>query len=160
MSEPDVHIVNLVRVGGREFLVDVGYGAPFDQPMARDLSHDLAVSLGNEQWVVIPTDGQGRTVVEHHRQGEHIHGYVARPTAREPQHFAQVFADSFRDDSTFMNTIRLVRYSTEVASQSRITYSIERRKKNGAFEDLQIADTIATIETFSASHRPSPRNHC
>lgn len=110
MSDPDVHIVNLVRVGGREYLVDVGYGAPFFEPMPRDRTANLVVAMGNEQWVVLPPDEYGRTEVEHHRQGERIHGYVARPIPREPEHFAQVVSDSFRDDSTFMKTIRLVRY--------------------------------------------------
>src|SRR5512146_169462 len=38
MSAPDVHIVSMVRVDGREYIVDAGYGAPFLAPLPRDLA--------------------------------------------------------------------------------------------------------------------------
>jgi N-hydroxyarylamine O-acetyltransferase len=61
MTNPDVHMVVMARVDGREYLVDVGYGAPFHEPMPRDLKTDYEVNLGRERFVLQPQDVQGRS---------------------------------------------------------------------------------------------------
>ncbi len=38
MSDPDIHIVNIVKIKNREYLVDVDYAAPFAEPLPLDLS--------------------------------------------------------------------------------------------------------------------------
>lgn len=111
MSEPDVHIALVVHLDGREYLVDVGYAAPFLAPMPRDLDHDFEVSLGEERWVLAPRDEQGRSAVHHYRAGERIHGYRVKPEPRRPEFFAPIVLDSFRAGSTFMNRARVVSFA-------------------------------------------------
>jgi arylamine N-acetyltransferase len=41
MSQPDVHLVNVVRIDNREYLVDVGYAAPFLEPLPFDRDSDF-----------------------------------------------------------------------------------------------------------------------
>jgi len=41
MSEPDVHMVSTLRLDRRELLVDVGYAAPFLEPLPRYCSRYL-----------------------------------------------------------------------------------------------------------------------
>jgi arylamine N-acetyltransferase len=110
MSEPDVHLTIMVRLEGREYLVDMGYAAPFDRPLPRDLDEDLEIRLGNERWVLKPCDSAGRSRMAHHRKDENIHGYVAKPQARHPEYFRSVIEDSYSADATFMSSVRLVRY--------------------------------------------------
>ncbi len=112
MNEPDVHNTLVVRLDGREYLVDVGYAAPFSEPMPRDLEQDLEIALGNERWVLRPPDSAGRSAMEHHREGEIIHGYLVKPRPRTPEFFRPAILDSFSPGSTFMESVRLVRFDS------------------------------------------------
>lgn len=109
MTEPDVHVVNVVRLDSREYLIDVGYGAPFDFPMARDLDTDLEIKQGNERYVLKPPDAHGLSSMEHYRDGKLIHGYQVNLAPRGIEHFQKVIADSFDDESMFMTKLRAVR---------------------------------------------------
>ena len=113
MTQPDVHTAILIRLDGVEYLVDTGYAAPFDQPMRRDLGRDVERRLGNERWVLKPADNEGRSEMQHHRDGRHIHGYTVKPTGRDASFFGPAIRDSFRPDATFMNKIRLVRFGDD-----------------------------------------------
>lgn len=111
MSRPDVHLVNLVRVEGREYLVDGGYGAPFLEPLPRDLPHDHEVALGRERYVLRPRDAAGRSRLELYRDGVHRHGYDVNPAPRRIEEFAGVVADSFAPEATFMNRVTFMRFA-------------------------------------------------
>ena len=113
MSSPDVHLLSIVTLGGREYLVDVGYAAPFWAPMPRDLKKDYSISLGSERYVLKPQDTGGRSRMELYRDGSLEHGYLAKPEARRIQEFEGPIADSFRDDSTFMTALLVARFSPE-----------------------------------------------
>lgn len=111
MSLPDVHVVNIVELGGREFLVDVGYGAPLFSPMPLDLDRDHVVAFGRDRYLLHPRDSEGRSALEFHRDGKLRHGYRIRPMPRDLGHFHEAIAGSFRSDATFMNAIVLIRFS-------------------------------------------------
>ncbi|MBD3219445.1 MAG: hypothetical protein GF310_14330 [candidate division Zixibacteria bacterium] len=113
MSTPDAHLVNIVFVDGREFLVDAGYAAPFLEPMPRDLHKDIEIVQGLDRYVLKPKDKLGNSELELHRDGSHIHGYTAKPIARRIDHFEDVIEDSFRDGATFMNSLLAVRFFPE-----------------------------------------------
>ncbi len=110
MSRPDVHVVNVVELDGRELLVDAGYGAPLRAPMPLDLDGDQVVELGRERYVLRPRDADGRSALELHRDGRVRHGYRVGPTPRDRGHFRPAIADSYRPDATFMNAIVVVRF--------------------------------------------------
>lgn len=110
MSEPDVHIVNMVNLDGREYLVDVGYAAPFYGPLPRDPDSDHEISLGKMKYIVKPRDAEDKTRVERYYDGELLHGYTAKTVEREIGFFAPAIEDSFSESSTFMNNILLVSY--------------------------------------------------
>jgi len=75
MSKPDVHVVSIVRLEGREYLVDVGYGAPFFEPMARGLDREHEIVFGRNRYVLHPLDRRGRSRMDHFHDGQLIHGY-------------------------------------------------------------------------------------
>jgi arylamine N-acetyltransferase len=111
MSNPDVHLVSVVSVEGREYLVDVGYAAPFVTPLPLGLTSDHVVEAGRDRYVLKPRDAEGRSRMELYRDGELKHGYVAKPVARQIEEFEGVIANSYRTDATFMNALLLARHA-------------------------------------------------
>ena len=116
-SGQDVHAVVLVRLEGREYLVDVGYGAPFYEPMPRDRDKPLTIRLGRDRYVLNPRDERGRSRMEHHREGQPIHGYLAKPTARDLSFFDAVIRDSYRPSAQFMTQIRVSKFFDDGAAE-------------------------------------------
>lgn len=110
MSNPNVHLVSVVDLEKREYLVDVGYAAPFVTPLPRDLLTDYVIGLGSDRYVLKPQDAAGRSRLELHRDGNLKHGYVAKPEPKQIGDFESVIADSYRDEATFMNAILLARF--------------------------------------------------
>ncbi len=110
MSHPDVHVANVVTLDGREYLVDVGYGAPFFAPMPLDSEEDVVVTLGGDRYVLKPRGPDGSSVVQLHRDGKLRHGYRLKPEAREIEEFAGVIESSYSEKATFMNALMMVRF--------------------------------------------------
>ncbi len=110
MSRPDVHVANVVRLEGREYLVDAGYAAPFLEPMPLDLDRDQEIALGGERYVLKPRGADGRWRLDHHRDGRPLHGYTLNPKPRRVEEFAGVIEESFAPEATFMNALTIVRF--------------------------------------------------
>lgn len=113
MSEPDVHLVNIVRVGGREFLVDVGYAAPFLEPIPLDLDEVYAIELGSDRYVFEPRGVDGWVRQVHYRNGEQVHEYRVNPTPRTIGHFEAVVLDSYRPEGEFVTQLRYVAFQPQ-----------------------------------------------
>ncbi len=128
MSSPDVHMVNIVRIAGREYIVDVGYASPFFDPLPRDLTNDHIVSFGVATYVLSPKDSSGRSRVTFCRNGTAHHGYVVNPTPRDIEYFDDVIADSFRPDATFMNAVLIARFDSD---RSLVLHNMKLTMTNG-----------------------------
>lgn len=115
MSQPDVHLVNIVTVEGGEYLIDVGYAAPFLEPLPRDLDSDYVIKHGDGRYVLRPRDDRGWSRMDYYEDGQLTHGYRVNPRARRIEEFSDVVEDSFRDSSTFMQSVMLVRFAPERA---------------------------------------------
>lgn len=113
MTNPDVHIVSMVQVDGREFIVDAGYGAPFLKPLPRDEADDVVISLGNERYVLKPKDLDGRSRLQMYVDGTLKHGYLAKPASRQIAEFENIIRQSFDETATFMNAVVLIRFETD-----------------------------------------------
>jgi arylamine N-acetyltransferase len=110
MTAPAVHAFSLVRVKGREYLVDTGYAAPFLSPLPRDLKTDYVVELGRDRYVLRPQDENGCSRLDLYRDGVLKHGYLARPEPVRIEDFSGVIKSSFRPDATFLNSLLLARF--------------------------------------------------
>ncbi|MCX5801150.1 MAG: arylamine N-acetyltransferase [Candidatus Eisenbacteria bacterium] len=110
MSNPDVHLVTVATVEKREYLVDVGYAAPFLTPLPRDLATDYVIVLGRDRYVLKPQDARGCSRLELYRDGNLKHGYLVKPVPKQIRDFEQVIAASYREDATFMNALLLARF--------------------------------------------------
>jgi arylamine N-acetyltransferase len=122
-------VVIFARTERREYLVDVGYGAPLYEPLPRDSDVDHAVCFGGERYVLRPQDERGRSRVDHYRNEKLIHGYLAKPTPREPFYFNEIILDSHADTAMFMNALRLIRFldgrSVSISNDSFIERTVD-----------------------------------
>jgi arylamine N-acetyltransferase len=111
MNNPDVHIVSMVRFEGREYLVDVGYAAPFFEPLPRDIERDQVIEFGRCRYVLHPVDDLGRSRLDMYRDDKLTHGYLAKPESRSIDEFDAVIRDSYRSSASFMNAVVIERFS-------------------------------------------------
>ena len=146
MSRPDVHIVNIVRLEGREYLVDVGYGAPFYEPMPRDLDHPLEIPWGINRYVLHPKDERGRSRMDQWREGDLVHGYTVHPVPRELDHFRTVIHDSYRSSATFMNVLVIERFFADRSQRvHNFTFSESTRQKTVTKDLKNVEKLVATV---------------
>lgn len=110
MNTPHTHMVNLIRMDGKEFLVDVGYAAPFLSPLPRDLKKPFEIKSGNDHYILHPKGSDGSSRLELIRNGKLHHGYRFFPHPRKLQDFNKVIEKSFRPEAVFMNSVLLVLY--------------------------------------------------
>ena len=138
MANPDGHIVSIVTLGGRDFLVDVGYGAPFLSPLPLNLSDDHRIAWGDDEYVLLPRDGRGHSELQLYRGGALKHRYSVKPEAREISEFNGVIEDSYGSSATFMNAILLTRF--ERNSSIRIHNHSLIESRDGEFRKVAIHD--------------------
>jgi arylamine N-acetyltransferase len=134
-SGPDVHAATRVRLEGRDFLVDVGYAAPFYEPIPLDLPRTQAIRFGRDCYLVHPRDSGGRSTVELWRDGARVHGYVLNPRPRTAGHFGRAIRDSFRPRATFMRSLLLVR-----AFEGRTVTVLNRLRIDSWPDDFRLSE--------------------
>jgi arylamine N-acetyltransferase len=146
-SGEDVHAAVTVAIDGRDLLVDVGYGAPFLEPLPRDAGADIVVEQGRDRYVLKPQDSRGHSRLETYRDDELRHGYVLNPTPRPIEHFHAVVRDSFRADATFMNAVVVIRHG-EAGSVAIHNLVLSRSSRDGWSEESlpDRAALVAAIE--------------
>jgi len=140
MTDADVHIVVLVRVEGREYLVDGGYGAPFLEPLPRDLEREHVVALGRDRYVLEPQDAAGRARLRLLREGVERHGYTVKPEPRRIEEFDGVVLDSYRPEAVFLNALLITRFfpgRSSVLHNLRLLHSQGERWSERALADAQ-----------------------
>lgn len=108
MSNPDVHLVSIVKFEDQEFIIDVGYAAPFFEPLPRNLSSEYRITFGNDEYILQPQDSNGFSKLEFYRNHILKHGYIVKPYPRVITEFTEVIKDSFTNTSTFMNAVLIV----------------------------------------------------
>jgi arylamine N-acetyltransferase len=146
MKNPDVHLISIVTIDKKEFIADCGYAAPFFNPLPRDLSCDYPLKFGDENYIIKPKDSKGHTKVEQHLYGRLQHWYMAKPHPRKIDEFQKIIEGSYADDQTFMNAIRITRftengslvlknlYLTEVVDNKTSSIKLERKDLPNAVE--------------------------
>ncbi len=138
MSTHNAHMVSMVRLEGREFLVDVGYGAPFFGPIPRDLPHDWRIHFGCEEYVLKPRDAAGASRVEEYRDGQYMHGCLALPAEQRLEDFSDVIAASFRPTATFMQALMLARFRWPKGSVLVWNLAINEAREDATAQTRQV----------------------
>ena len=140
-----MHLVNIVTLDGLEYVVDVGYGAPFDHPMPRFKKSDHTIESGNENYVLEPVDGEGCSKMVQYRNGEVLHGYKVKPQGREIGYFDRMIADSFTDKAGFMNRIIAVRFFEDRSLTIRNLSFIETQGRDTSVTKLSNFEEVVEI---------------
>lgn len=122
MQLPDVHLLSIVEVDYSQFIVDCGYGAPFIEPLPRNISYDYEINFGDEKYILKPKNIDGTSRLEQYYKNELKHFYTVKPLARRQSEFKKVIKDSYADEALFMNNLLITRHSEE--------YSISLRNFN------------------------------
>jgi len=147
MARPDVHMVSLVTVAGREYLVDVGYAAPFLAPLPRDQATDHVLALGDDRYVLKPQDRRGRSRLELHRRGRLAHAYVVNPVPRRLEDFNPAITDSYRPGATFMQALLLARFRPGRSTVIHNLNLIESRDSDARRRPLaDVDELVRTID--------------
>ncbi len=110
MKKPNVHVMNIVNIEKREFIVDLGYAAPFSVPLPLGLRNDYVLTMGIDKYILKTQSPNNSPGIELYRNGELRHGYQVNTRARMISDFKKVIEDSFNKDATFMNALLLTRY--------------------------------------------------
>jgi arylamine N-acetyltransferase len=149
MKNPDVHIINIVTIDKKEFIVDGGYAAPFLQPLPRYLYTDFVINNGNDRYIVNPQDENGRTKVEQYSEDKLQHWYTANPKPRKIEDFRNVIEDSYEDHSTFMNAVRVERFTENGSVSLRNLILTETTDNNTSTIKINREDIpIVVLEKF------------
>jgi arylamine N-acetyltransferase len=138
MSKPDVHIANIVAIENQEYIVDAGYGAPFLEPLPRNLQVDYIISSGINRYVLRPKDKNGCSRMDLYINNVLQHGYLLKPQSRSIDEFEEIIAGSFSPGATFMNSILLAKFSPGYADIiHNLTY-------------MEIKNDIAAMKTINS----------
>ena len=143
MSKPDVHVVSVVTIDDREYIVDVGYAAPFFEPMPQDLTTESEIIFGDDKFLLLPKDVNGYSQIKHYRNSSLIHGYAVNPRARTISEFESVIKYSYNEKSTFMNSVMLVKYGKNSSKVIHNFSSIEFQNNSYQKRKLQNKDELA-----------------
>lgn len=111
MKNPDVHLISVVKIDDRQYILDGGYAAPFFRPLPIDLTTDHVIALGSEKYIVRPKDENGRIKVEQFSNNKLQHWYTADLQPRKIDEFRKVISDSYGNDAVFMNAVRISKFS-------------------------------------------------
>ena len=149
MKNPDVHFVNIITIKNREYIVDVGYAAPFFEPVPRNISTEYIVSMGNDKYVFHPPDDNDKTRMHFYRNGELKHGYTVKPKSRMLMEFGNVIDDSFNDKATFMNSLLIVLFgkdsSSVIHNYSVIEYKDNKYEKRNCSDKILLSNEIEKL---------------
>jgi N-hydroxyarylamine O-acetyltransferase len=110
IKRPGTHMVVLVTIDKQDYLVDVGYAAPFNFPVPLNLATDYTIRYGRDEYLFKSRDKKGCTRLEMLRNGAYKHGYLVRPESRNIDDFSIVISESFRPDATFFRSLLLTKF--------------------------------------------------
>jgi arylamine N-acetyltransferase len=131
MHTPDVHTSIRVRLDGREYHVDVGYAAPFAEPIPLDrLPYE--VSLGCDLYVFDRAAGGHR--MTRYSGGEMRHSYTVHQPPRRWPFFHPTVAASFQPGRTFMKSLRITRFLEDGGAVELRNRRLLRLSANGVVE--------------------------
>lgn len=146
MKYPDVHLISMVKIKKKEFIVDGGYAAPFFDPLPRFLKQDHTITFGAEKFIVKPKDKDGYTRLDQYYNEEHKHWYVAKPEPRTIDDFSDVIKDSYSDAALFMNIIRITRFTENGSFVLRNRNLVKTEGEKTTTSDIPRDELPLTIE--------------
>ena len=109
MSRTNAHLAITAKINGQDYLVDVGYAAPFYKSIPLDNKHDEEISYGMDRFVISPRDEKNGNKLTLYRRGKIKDGYYLKPAQRHIEDFNLRIIESFNTRSTFLNSLLLAK---------------------------------------------------
>lgn len=114
-APPDGHMLNVVTIDKSEFIVDVGYGAPFLKPLPRNSKDDIEINLGSDRYLLKPQDSSGKSKLEVYRNDQLVHGYLMKPEMKIKDDFEVSINRSYQDEAPFLNRLMVAKFGDNSA---------------------------------------------
>ncbi len=108
MSRPNVHTCIRARIGSVAYHIDVGFGAPFREPLRLDRL-PVKIEEGTNRYLLETDPGSSGLRLRMLSGEDPGPAYVVHAPARPREFFNRVVLDSFAPASTFMNCLRISR---------------------------------------------------
>lgn len=137
MKHPDVHIANIVKINGQEYIADVGYGAPLLDPIPRDLTSNYKINSLDKTYLLSPKDKNNCSTLYFQKNGEYKNGYILKPESRKITDFKEVIKDSFKPEAMFMNTVLLSLFGEKFSLELNNFHFEEHNGKGIQKKELQ-----------------------
>jgi len=153
MSNPNVHTNIRVRIGAVPYHVDVGYAAPFGEPLRLDqLPHEIP--HGSCRYVLDrDSRGEGFEVTQFSGR-ERVHGYVVHDPPRCRDFFKQIILDSYSPGMEFMGRLRITRFFEDHTVELRNTTLLVYR---GGVTTKTELKSMTELESAIANDLSMPR---
>jgi arylamine N-acetyltransferase len=157
-SQPDTHIVIIVKINNQDYLVDAGNAAPFFDPIPLSIKDSFQITRGGESYVFEPGEIPGTITMKHYRNGTLKYFYTVNPEPKNIDYFHPAITDSFKTDAVFMNSVYLAKMSKDVSvtlhnftltkSEGKITEIVKLENWEGVIEKIvnifSISENIIT----------------
>ena len=144
MKNPGSHMVTRVSLDQQDYLVDVGYAAPFAKPVQLDSDLEQRIIFGRDCYIFKPAGNVGTELLMY-RDGSHKHGYTVRPDPRSLEDFSEVIAGSFHPGSTFFQSILLTKFDHERFLMIHNMELVESTPAQSAVHPISDLDELARI---------------
>ena len=108
MSQPNVHTCIRVRIDSVPYHVDVGFAAPFREPLRLDRL-PVQIDEGTNRYVLARNASSDGLRMSMSTEAENGVDYVVHDPPRPREFFDPVVLDSYAPSSTFMNWLRISR---------------------------------------------------
>ena len=149
MSHRNVHTAIRVRIEGKEYHVDVGYGGPFYEPMPL-AALPYEIRHGSFRYV-LDRAGDGRFAMNVFRDGERVHGYAVNETPRHLEFFTDIILGSFHSTATFMTLLRVVRHFGDHSVELKNSVITVEHRHNS--KRIQLSSLKHLRQTFNEEFR-------
>ena len=142
MGEPNVHTCIRTKLNSHQYHIDVGYAAPFREPIRLDKT-PYKIKHGKYTYLLKENRNFNQYEIEVLLDGNRIHGYSINEDSRKFSFFSKTIIESFETGNTFMSCIRITRFFKDrtVELKNRTLVSYEKGKSHS-----KILSNIAEIE--------------
>lgn len=153
MSKPDVHTCIRVRLDSLAYHVDVGFGAPFREPIRLDRLPVRTDEGGNHY--IFDRDSAERTLrMRMFIREECRITYVAHDPPRLPEHFAPAIEMSFLPGATFMQHLCINRIFEDYSLD---LWDRELLRHDAAGTSVRVLASMAELQAAVAEDLGLPR---
>jgi len=151
MTNPDVHTCIRVHLPPGIYHVDVGFAAPFREPIALDaLPH--VITEGSHRYV-LDTHARGLALT-FQSEGEPSPSYVAHDPPRGFEYFTPIIRASYAPEAYFLNRLRIARFFEDYSVDLlNCTMSTHRGGATVTTEFAPLAELERAVQTEVALPR-------